>query len=66
MTVSATKSNHALIVTIATELIGVGLIAVIAGMSDAIGKIMVTLMVGFLLIWLMSNISQLQSIVGKT
>lgn len=44
-----------IVVTTAFELIGVALLALLAGANDQVGNIVVILMVGFLLGWLLLN-----------
>lgn len=49
--------------TTAVELIGVSLLAILAGISDDMGKVIVVLMWGFLLGWLLLNTAQLGNMV---
>jgi hypothetical protein len=58
------NSSHDVIVTTTVELIGVTLMAVIAGMSNSAGKVMVAIMVGFLFLWLITNTQFLNAIVS--
>jgi hypothetical protein len=56
---------HATVVTLTIEIIGVGLMAVLAETSPKMGKLMVTIMGGFMLMWFMVNASYFASIIGK-
>lgn len=56
---------HSVFLRLTVEFVGVGAMTVVAGFNDALADIMLSLMVGFALIWLYSNMSELQSIVGK-
>ena len=49
------QSGYDVVTTTAFELIGVGLLALLAGTSDQMGTIVVIVMVGFLLGWLLLN-----------
>ena len=62
---TASAGGSDIIVTTIIELLGIGLLALIAGISDQIGKIMVLIMSGILLIWMMTNSGLLTHIVGK-
>jgi hypothetical protein len=68
---AATNSNsqpvpgHSLFVTLLGEIIGVSILAIVADSSDAIGKIAVALMAGWLLIFLMNNASDLSTWTAK-
>lgn len=59
------QSGYDVVVTTAFELIGVGLLTLIAGISDQMGKIVVIVMVGFLIGWLLLNTSTLAGWVGN-
>jgi hypothetical protein len=62
---SAPNTGHDVVVTLTVELIGVGLLAIIAGMSDGLGRIIVALMGGFLLIALITNTAVLTTLSGR-
>jgi hypothetical protein len=49
------QPGYDVVVTTAFELIGVGLLTLLAGASDDMGTIVIILMVGFLLGWLLLN-----------
>jgi hypothetical protein len=63
----AAKSEpiHNIIVTVAIELIGVGLLALLAGISDEIGRIIVIIMVGIAIVWALSHTSLLSDMTSK-
>jgi hypothetical protein len=63
--ITSTPSAHSIVVQTAIEVIGVGLMAIFADMSDNVGRLMLVLMVGFFLIWFFMNLSFWQSIVSK-
>jgi hypothetical protein len=67
--VATQQTGNGIVVTTAVELIGVGLLALLASANDQLGQIIVIFMVGILLLWLISHTSQLQSfpfLGGKT
>jgi hypothetical protein len=49
------QPGYDIVVTTAFELIGVGLMSLLAGISDQMGKVVVIVMSGFLLGWLLVN-----------
>jgi hypothetical protein len=59
-TANTAPAGHDIVVTTAFELIGVALMALLAGAGPNIGKIAVIVMVGFLLGWLLLNSGTLQ------
>jgi hypothetical protein len=59
------QPGYDVVVTTAFELIGVGLMALLAGASDQMGTIIVILMVGFLIGWLLLNTGTLTKWVGN-
>jgi hypothetical protein len=65
-TVAAKKQPGAdIVVTLTVELLGVGLLTILAGVNPQLGKVVVIVMVGFLLGWLMINAQTLQGWIGK-
>jgi hypothetical protein len=60
-----TQSGNDLIVTMTVELLGVGLLTLLAGINKQLGTIVVIVMVGFLLGWLLINSVQLKGWVSK-
>jgi hypothetical protein len=62
-TTSKQQTGNSLITTTLVELVGVGLLVILAGMSDDVGKIMLILMWGFMLGWLLLHTSQLAGMV---
>lgn len=59
------QSGYDVVVTTSFELIGVGLLALLAGISDQMGKIVIIVMVGFLIGWLIVNTGTLSKWVGN-
>ena len=62
-TTTKPQTGNNLLTTTFVELVGVGLLAILAGMSDDVGKIMLILMWGFMLGWLLLHTSQLAGMV---
>lgn len=62
---AARGSGHATIVTLSIEIIGVGLMAALAESGPKMGRAMVALMGGFVLMWFIVNASFFSSIVSK-
>lgn len=63
---STSESGHTIVVKLAFELIGVGLLAVVADMNKTLGNVIVVLMISFLFFWLMTGgITFLQPILAK-
>ena len=54
------QPGYDVVVTTAFELIGVGLLALLAGVNDQMGTIVIIIMVGFLLGWLLFNSGTLE------
>jgi hypothetical protein len=54
-TAPAKPEGYDIVVSTAFELIGVSLLALLAGVSDGMGSVVVLVMVGFLLGWLLIN-----------
>jgi len=52
-----------LVTTTTFELIGIALLALLANASDRVGRILVIVMVGFGLVWALSNTAFLQKII---
>ena len=61
----STQPGHDFVTTTFLELTGVALFAILAGMSDDMGRLMLILMWGFVLGWLLLHTSQLSSMVKK-
>lgn len=68
-TAAARKQNiqpgYDVVVTTAFELIGIGLLALLAGVSDNMGKIVIIVMSGFLIGWLLLNTGVLEKYLGN-
>jgi hypothetical protein len=60
---AANQAGHSIVATTAVELIGVALLAILAGMSDDMGKVMLILMWGFVLGWFLLHTSQFAGMV---
>lgn len=60
-----TQPGNDIIVTLTVELLGVGLLTILAGANKQLGGVIVIVMVGFLLGWLLINSQQLQGWIGK-
>jgi hypothetical protein len=54
-----------IVTTLTVELIGVGLLTLLAGASPQLGKVIVIVMVGFLIGWFLINTPQLQGWLKK-
>jgi hypothetical protein len=54
-TVNTATPQHSTFLALGVELLGVGFFTLLAGISDDAGKVMVTLMAGFWLIYLVTN-----------
>jgi hypothetical protein len=60
-----TQPGSDIIATLAVELIGVGLLTLLAGVNKQLGNVVVIVMVGFMFVWLLINISTLQGWLKK-
>jgi hypothetical protein len=54
-----------IVVTLTVELIGVGIMALLAGVNKGLGSVVVVVMVGFLFVWVLINTTDLQKWIGK-
>lgn len=54
------QPGYDVVVTTAVELIGVGLLTLLAGVSNNMGNIVIIVMVGFLIGWLIANSGTLE------
>lgn len=59
------QSGSDIVVTMTVELIGVGLLTLLAGVNKGLGSVIVVVMVGFLFVWLLVNATELQKWIGK-
>jgi len=59
----ASQTGHDVATTTFVDLVAVVLFAILAGMSDDMGKIMLILMWGFVLGWALLHTKQLQAMV---
>lgn len=58
-------TGNDIVVTTTVELIGVALLALLAGANDQLGSVIVLVMVGFLIGWALINTAKLQKWVSK-
>jgi hypothetical protein len=61
----APQTGNDIVVTLTVELLGVGLLTILAGANKQLGGVIVIVMVGFLLGWLLINSQQLQGWIAK-
>lgn len=61
----ARQPGNDIVVTATVELLGIGLLTLLAGVNRPLGNIVVIIMVGFLLGWLLIHTSQLQGWLKK-
>lgn len=61
----ATQPGSDIVVTATVELIGVGLLTLLAGVNKQLGNVVVIVMVGFAFVWLLINATKLQGWVSK-
>lgn len=54
------QTGYDVVVTTAFELIGVGLMSLLAGVSDQMGSIVVIVMAGFMIGWMIMNSGTLE------
>lgn len=59
------NTGHDVVVTVTVELVGVALLAILAGMSDGLGKVIVALMAGFFFVFIITNVATLKGITGS-
>lgn len=59
------QPGYDIVVTTAFELIGVGAMALLAGINDDMGNIVIIVMVGFLIGWAIANSGVLTKYLGK-
>jgi hypothetical protein len=65
MATTKTATPHSIFVTILAEVLGISVMAIVADFNDTLGKIAVALMVGWLIIFLITNDQLLTAIEGK-
>jgi uncharacterized membrane protein len=65
MATSKAQAGNNVVVTATVEVIGVALLALLAGANDQLGSIIVLVMVGFLIGWALINTAKLQKWVAK-
>jgi hypothetical protein len=57
--------QHDALLSLFTQLTGVSMFALIAGISDEVGSMMVVVMVGIAIYWAISHVGTLSTIAGK-
>jgi hypothetical protein len=62
---SKAQPGNDIVVTLTVELLGVGLLTLLAGVNKQLGSVVVIVMVGFLLGWLLINTPALQGWLKK-
>lgn len=62
---TTSQPGHSIITELTVELIGVGLITLLAGSNPQMGKVCVIIMSGFLLGWLLANTTTLEGWLKK-
>lgn len=65
MATTTSTPQHQIFVKIAGELIGISILAVFADMNDDLGSIMVMLMIGWFVLFLMINATDISGVFGK-
>lgn len=58
-------TGHATVVTLTIELVGIGLMAALAETGPKMGRLMVSLMAGFMVLWLLINANYFAGFIGK-
>lgn len=61
----AKPAGSDIVVTLTVELIGVGIMTLLAGVNKGLGSVVVVVMVGFLFVWVLINTTDLQKWIGK-
>ena len=59
------QPGNDVVVTATVELLGVGLLTLLAGVNKGLGNVVVIVMVGFLIGWLLINTTELQGWLKK-
>jgi len=62
---ATSQPGYDIVVTLTVELLGVGLLTLLAGANKQLGSVIVIVMVGFLIGWLFINAQTLQGWIGK-
>lgn len=57
------QQGHDIVTTTFVELVAIGLFAVLAGMNDDAGRMILVIMWGIVLLWLLTHTSQLSTMV---
>jgi len=59
------QPGYDIVTTATVELLGVGLLTLLAGVNKQVGNVVVVIMVGFALAWVLVNSTNLQKWIGK-
>lgn len=62
---SSQSPGSDIVVTLTVELIGVGILTLLAGVNKGLGSVVIVVMVGFMFVWLLINTKELQKWIGK-
>lgn len=54
-TKASNQPGYDIVVTTAFELVGVGLLALLAGTNDNLGRVIIVIMAGWIVLWLLSH-----------
>lgn len=65
-TTKKTAAASSPIAVVTVELVGISLLALLASISDDIGKLVVTIMAGVAILWCLTHTDFLSKIVSKT
>jgi hypothetical protein len=60
------QPGYDIVVTTAIELVGVGLLALLAGTNDNLGRIIIIIMAGWMLLWAMAHTGMLTKYFGMS
>lgn len=61
----AKKPQHDALITVLIQLLGVGTFALIAGVSEEMGKIVVIIMAGIMIVWAFTHADLMKGLVNK-
>lgn len=56
---TSNQPGYDIVVTTAFELVGVGLLALLAGTNDNLGRVIIIIMAGWIVLWLLSHTTTL-------
>lgn len=61
---TSNQPGYDIVVTTAFELVGVGLLALLAGTNDNLGRVIIIIMAGWIVLWALSNTGMLSKYFG--